>query len=188
MHKFLVVLLSIMVLSLGAAFAQQDEDIDASDLAISAQAGPFGTTQYAGGSLGLPLLQGYYGLQDAFLGSDLRFRVGLTPVGGFGFTAGADLLYDFTTFGDDNEFTLYGGGGPSLRYIGGSIANTGYNFFAIDLTGVGGVNYRLDPDISLFGEAGLGLGFGFNEGAIAGQTYGGLFLPIRVALGANYHF
>ncbi len=190
MHKLLVVLLSVAVLSLGAAFAQEDDDVDASDLAVSAQAGPFGTTQYAGGSLGFPLLQGYYGLQDAFLGGDLRFRLALQPLFGFNFVVGADSLHDITTFGDDDEFTLYAGGGPSIGYITGSVNTVGYNYFAFDVTGVGGVNYRLDPSISLFGELGLGLGFGFGGGVVAGTqtSVGGLAIPIRLGLGANYHF
>ena len=198
MRKLLVVFLTLFIIGAGAAFGQeqqgQDDDVEVEDLAISAEADALGTTSYAGGSLGLPLLQGYYGLENGFAGADLRFRLALQPFFGFGISGGADLLFDLNRFGDDNEFTLYAGGGPSLNYFSRGFGpnDLGYSLFGFDLTGVGGVNYRLDPGISLFGEVGLGFGLAFvtssNNLIPDNSGIGGLYVPIRLALGANFHF
>lgn len=197
MRKLLVLLLTLFMVGASATFAQeqqgQDNDVEVEDLAVSAEADALGTTSYAGASLGLPLLQGYYGLENGFAGGDLRFRLALQPFFGFGISGGADLLFDLSRFGDDNEFTLYAGGGPSLNYFGRNFgdADLGYSLFGFDVTGVGGVNYRLDPGISLFAETGIGFGFGLVTGSddlIPDGEIGGLYVPIRFALGANFHF
>lgn len=199
MRKLLVLFLTLLVIGAGTAFAQeqqgQDTDVEVGDLAVAAEADALGTTSYAGGSLGLPLLQGYYGLENGFAGGDLRFRLALQPFFGFGVTGGADLLFDLDRFGDDNEFTLYAGGGPSLNYFsrGYDVAgfDTSYSFLGIDVTGVGGINYRLDPGISLFAETGIGFGIGFitSRGDVPDNaSIGGLYVPIRLALGVNFHF
>ena len=197
MRKLLVLLLTLFMVGAGTTFAQeqqgQDNDVEIEDLAVSAEADALGTTSYAGASLGLPLLQGYYGLENGFAGGDLRFRLALQPFFGFGISGGADLLFDLSRFGDDNEFTLYAGGGPSLNYFsrGFGANDLGYSLFGIDVTGVGGLNYRLDPGISLFAETGIGFGFGLVTGSddlIPDGEIGGLYVPIRLALGANFHF
>jgi hypothetical protein len=153
------------------------------------------TGQYAGASIGAPLLQGYYGLEDALAPDvDARIRLALGLLGGLAVNVGADALFDLSALDDAGLATLYAGVGPSLGFAGYSTAfggqRYGYSAFTLDATGLIGVNYALDSNVSLFGETGLGLGFvvvtaratGFPTGASAGGAY----LPFRLALGATF--
>ena len=157
MRKLAILLVTSVALTLGAASAQS----------FSAQ---YDTTQYAGGSIGLPIT-GYYGVSDMlFEDSDVRFRVGVLPFFLSYVNIGADVLFPLATLDDAGDFTLYAGGGPSIGF--------GFaGFFYADLTVLAGVDYRINDQISVFGEAGGGIGFG------------GVVLPAyRGALGVLFHF
>jgi hypothetical protein len=153
------------------------------------------TGQYAGASIGAPLLQGYYGLENA-LGPDVdaRIRLALGLLGGFSVNVGADALFDLSTLDDAGLTTLYAGVGPSLGFAGYSTSylgsRYGYSAFTLDATGLIGVNYALDSNLSLFGETGLGLGFivvtARAAGFPAGASAGGAYVPFRLALGATF--
>lgn len=165
MRRLLVTFVATAVLGLGAVHAQDvvvDDDLD------------FGvSTQYVGGSLGFPGLQFFYQNDsiDITADSDLRFRLALPFFGGFGFSAGADALFDLVDLDDTGEFSLYAGGGPSVGILLGG--------FTFNLTGVVGVNYRINPDIGVFVEGGAGVGY---------RSSVGVFPAVRSGLGLNYHF
>jgi hypothetical protein len=131
----------------------------------------FGQTgQYIGASIGAPLLQGYYGLEDAFAPDvDARIRLALGVFGGFAVNVGADALFNLSDLDNAGLATLYAGVGPSLGF--------GYGGASVDATGLIGVNYALDPGISLFGETGLGVGV----------SSFGAYIPFRLALGVNFN-
>lgn len=152
MRKLLLTIFAIALFGGGAAFAQ---------------------AQWAGVSLGWPAIQAYYG-QENVLGDDLdlRGRVAVSPFFGLGFAVGADVLVDVEQFGDANEFDLYVGGGPSVGVAGGA-------FFG-DISALGGVEYNAQPDLGIFGEFRLGVGFGGAVGTVF-PTYG-------AALGVNFRF
>lgn len=152
MRKVLLTILAALVLSGGAAFAQN--------------------ASWAGVSLGWPLLQGYYGMENA-LGNnlDLRGRMAIQPLGGIGFAVGVDALVQGGTFGDQNEFDVYFGGGPSIGTLVGG--------FGADVTALAGVEYDLDVQTALFGEARLGVGF---------SSVLGVFPAYGAALGVNFYF
>jgi hypothetical protein len=151
--------------------------------------------QYAGASIGAPILQGYYGLEDVLAPDvDARIRLALGIFGGFGISVGADALFDLSTLDDAGLLQAYAGVGPSLGFAGSSYSSLGssygYSVFNIDVTGLGGVKYALDPNINLFGEVGLGLGFAAVTARAAGfpttATAGGLYVPFRLGLGATF--
>ena len=157
---------------------------------VSAQSG-----QYAGASVGAPLLQGYYGLEDALAPDvDARIRLALGIFGGFGISVGADAIFNLSTLDNAGLLQAYAGVGPSLGFAGSSYgylgSSYGYSVFNIDATGLAGVNYALDPNINLFGELGLGLGFAAVTSRAAGfpttATAGGLYVPFRLGLGVTF--
>lgn len=176
MRRLLVTFVAAAVLGLGAVHAQDvvvDDDLD------------FGvTTQYVGGSLGWPGLQLFYqnDSMDITDNSDLRFRLALSPFVGFGFSVGADILFDVAELDDTGEFSLYAGGGPSIGYRSWFAAGG----FTFDLTALFGLNYRISPELSAFVEAGGGIGYWSVSGG--GVTVGGIAPAIRSGLGVNYHF
>ena len=152
MRKVLYTILATLLFSGGAAFAQ---------------------ASWAGVSLGWPLLQGYYGMEDA-LGNDLdlRGRLAIQPLGGIGFAVGADALYDAATLDDEGNFLLYVGGGPSIGTLVGG--------FGFDVTGLAGVEYALeDTSTTIFGETRLGIGY---------SSEIGIFPSYGAALGVNFYF
>lgn len=162
MRKVLASLVAMMLLA-GVAFAQET-------VVVVDEAGG----QYAGVSVGYPqYLTGYYGLEDMVApGADLRFRVGTTF---FSFGAGADVLFDVVQV-EDQPITLYAGGGlgADLIFVGG---------FDINVTGVFGGKYAINPDMSVFTEAGLGIGY-YSFGGIVS----GIGPAFRGALGVNFAF
>lgn len=127
----------------------------------------FGTTQYAGASIGLP--GGiHYGLRDVDLFGlqpDLRFRLSGNLIG-LSVVLGADALFDIAQV--EENIQLYGGGGAEL---GTSLLLIP----TIGIHGLVGAEYRINQDFGLFGEAGSGLEFPF------------IFTP-RFTGGVNYHF
>jgi hypothetical protein len=136
------------------------------------------SSQYAGVSVGIPFLQGYYGLEDALAPDvDARIRLALGIFGGFGITAGADAIFDLGVIDDRGLLNGYAGVGPSIGFGGSSYLGSGYGYFSIDATGLGGVRYAIDPDLSLFAEAGLGVGY---------ISRGGFYVPFRLGLGLNF--
>ncbi len=168
-------LLVFVVLFLGSAFAQSG--------------------QYAGVSIGTPFLQGYYGLEDALAPDvDARFRLSLGIFGGFGVSLGADALFDLSTLDNAGLLQSYVGVGPSIGFGGSSSSYLGssysYGYFDFDVTGLAGIKYALDPNINLFGEAGLGLGiFGVTARGASfptGASAGGFYIPFRLGLGATF--
>ncbi len=164
MRKFAILLVTAVALTLGTASAQS----------FSAQ---YDTTQYAGGAIGLPIT-GYYGVSDLlFEGSDLRFRVGFMPFWLSSVTVGADILFPLATLDDAGDFNLYAGGGPSLGFGLGIFGG-----FYGDLTGVVGVDYRINDQLSVFGEGGVGVAFRSAAGV------GGVGVAPRGALGVLFHF
>lgn len=180
MHRILISLIAVSTLGLGGALAQ--------DLVVTPEPDFGVTTQYVGGSLGYPGLQAYYHSEDIdFIeDSDIRFRASISPFGGFSFLVGADALFDLTELSDDGNLDLYAGGGPAVGFASGFVTDingnrVSYSGFALELSGVIGVNYRLNQDISLFAEGGLGFGF-------VSASAGGFAPTFRSGLGANYHF
>ena len=152
MRKVLYTILATLLFSGGAAFAQ---------------------ASWAGVSLGWPLLQGYYGMEDS-LGEnlDLRGRLAIQPIGGVGFAVGADALYDASTLGETDDFLLYVGGGPSIGTLVGG--------FGFDVTGLVGVEYAFeDTSTTVFGETRLGVGY---------SSVLGVFPSYGAALGVNFYF
>lgn len=158
MRKIVLTTLAALMLSGGAAFAQGS---------------------WAGISLGWPVLQGYYGMQNA-LGEnlDLRARLGIHPIFGIAVNVGADALYQIQSFGDANEFDLYAGGGPSVGFI----TAAGVGGFTFDLTGLVGIEYNLNETTGIFGETRLGVGY------VSVAGFGGVAPAYGGALGANFYF
>lgn len=164
-------LLVVIVLLLSSAFAQSG--------------------QYAGVSIGNPFLQGYYGLEDALAPDvDARIRLALGIFGGFGINAGADAIFNLGVLDDRGLLNGYVGVGPSIGFGGSSFGGFGYGYFSLDATGIGGVRYAIDPNLSFFGEAGLGLGYlGVTSRALGfptSATVGGFYVPFRLGLGLNF--
>lgn len=148
MRKVLITMLAAAALSGGMAFAQS----------------------WAGVSLGFPTVQGYFGMEDTLgEGIDVRGRLGLFPYFGGGFSLGADALFELTTFGDLEEFSVYAGGGPALHYW--------FYGVGVDVSGIIGIDYDIDDSTSLFAETGVGVGY-----------YGGFGVQPRGALGINFSF
>jgi hypothetical protein len=152
------VLLIVVLLLWGSAFAQSG--------------------QYAGVSVGAPFLQGYYGLEDALAPDvDARIRLSLGIFGGFGISAGVDALFDLGVLDDRGLLNGYAGVGPSIGFGGSSYLGSGSGYFSLDATGLGGVRYAIDSGLSLFAEAGLGVGY---------ISRGGFYVPFRLGLGLNF--
>jgi hypothetical protein len=87
------------------------------------------TGQYAGVSIGAPLLQGYYGLEDALAPDvDARIRLALGLFGGLAVNVGADALFELSTLDDAGLATLYAGVGPSLGFAGYSSVFGGQSY------------------------------------------------------------
>lgn len=152
MRKILLTMLAALVMSGGAAFAQ---------------------TSWAGVSLGWPLLQGYYGVEDALSDNlDIRGRLAVQPLGGIGFAVGADALYEAALLDDEGNFLLYVGGGPSIGTLLGG--------FGFDLTALAGVEYAFeDTSTTIFGETRLGVGY---------SSVVGVFPAYGAAVGVNFYF
>jgi hypothetical protein len=202
MHRLSVVILTILALSLGAAMAQQittppdptDEEVEVDVFAPQVVITP-PRTNWAGASLGInPLISGYFGIPGLIGDIDVRFRAGLNFLGGFGFNAGADALFNITTL---DEINVYAGGGPSLSYSTWSWGVPGFavvdvTSFGIGLSGLAGAEYRLDRNLGLFGELGLGLQYvsvsGAFDPAVPAPVISGIGADIRVAAGVNFHF
>ena len=140
--------------------------------------------QYAGVSFGNPTLQGYYSLGQSpfFEDTDLRLRLALNALFGFGFNIGADVLFDGGPINDEGDLNLYYGFGPGLGYYGAG----GVSLITLDATGLGGLKYTLNEDLELFGEAGLGLGFGLVTANSGVGSAGGIYPAIRLGLGVNF--
>jgi len=176
MRKLLVASFSVLLLGLGAGFAQTDVEVETPEVevepgSVSVEIAPeegvdFGTSQYIGLSLPLPFSV-YYGLEDvAFLGgegSDLRFHTGLYLLS---FNLGADVLFDITQIGENIQ--LYGGGGLE---VGTAV----FVPITVSANGIFGGEYRFNSEIGIFGELGAGINFPF------------LVTP-RITAGVNYHF
>jgi hypothetical protein len=145
--------------------------------------------QYAGVSIGNPFLQGYYGLEDTLAPDvDARIRLALGIFGGFALNVGADAIFDLGVLDDRGLLEGYAGVGPSIGFGGASSGGLGYGYFSIDATGIGGVSYAIDPDLSFFAEVGLGLGYYGVTSRAAGlsASLGGIYVPTRLALGLNF--
>ena len=162
MRKVLITLLAITVFGVGAAFAQSNMSVK------------YDTTQWAGVALGYPF-QIYYGVNNA-LGPKLDVR-GRLSYGFWNLGVGADVLYTVADL-KDMPLSVYVGGGP----------NFGYGFYGIGIgigvSGLAGVEYRINQNFGAFGELGAGYTYWFN--GAAGYLFGG-FGP-RGAIGVNYHF
>ena len=167
MRKLLTLLL--VALFLGSAVLAQDDA--ATTIDINPEADFYGTTQWAGVSLGYPSSI-YYGLNDVFGDADLRFRLSSRY---YDFAIGADLLYDITRI-EDIPVNIYAGGGP----------NIGFGFFGafgIGLSGVIGGEYRITEEFGAFLELGAGYTFYFGSGyVVPGLDF------LRSSIGVNYHF
>lgn len=179
MRKLLVIAASIFVLTMGAAFAQDDDT--ALDVA------PDGDT-WVGASTGYPFgLTAHYGLGNALGdGIDLRFNGQFSFAGSFGYSAigfnlGADALFNIPVEADDVK--VYAGAGPKLGFILAStnlgIGGASAGGFQLGAQGLAGAEYLVTDDIGVFGELRVGLSYlsGFGIG----------FDP-ALFLGANYHF
>lgn len=176
MKKLLITVMSVFVIGLGVGFAQTDVEVEAPEVevepgSLSVEIAPeegvdFGTSQYIGASLPLPLSV-YYGIEDVgFLGgegSDLRFHTGLYLLS---FNLGVDALFDITQLGENIQ--LYGGGGLE---IGTAILVP----VTVSANGIFGGEYRFNQEIGIFGELGAGINYPF------------LVTP-RITGGVNYHF
>lgn len=176
MQKRVATLLSILMLGLGMAFAQEDTTVDAEAseegvevvVAVEAAEGvDFDTTQFIGASVPFPASL-HYGLENVQLFGaqpDLRFRFS-----GNVFTSrlgvGVDALFDIATL--EENIQLYGG--PSLDL--GTVFPLQPSFA---FAGFVGGEYRFNREIGFFAEIGTGIQFPFN-------------LDPRGALGVNYHF
>lgn len=167
MRNFFTLLLVALLLG-GVALAQDDA---ATTIDLEPEADFYGTTQWAGVSLGYPSSI-YYGLNDVFGDADLRFRLSSRY---YDFAIGVDALYDITRI-EDVPVNVYGGGGP----------NIGFGFFGafgIGLSGVIGAEYRITEEFGAFLEIGGGYTFYFGSNlAIPSLDF------LRSSLGVNYHF
>lgn len=180
MRKLIATLASLAALGLGGALAQDvDVDIRFDDA----------TSQYVGGSLGIPGFQVYYHSEEMdFIGenSDVRFRLSVSPFGGFAVLVGADALFELSELDDEGVFNLYAGGGPAIGFAGATINGTEFGGVLFDVSGLLGVNYRVSEDLSVFAEGGAGFGFWAVSDGTA--SVGGFMPTFRSGLGVNYHF
>ncbi len=146
--------------------------------------------QYAGVSVGNPFLQGYYGLEDALAPDvDARIRLALGIFGGFALNVGADAIFDLGVLDDRGLLNGYAGVGPSIGFGGSSYLGSGYGYFSLDATGLGGVSYAIDPGLSVFGEAGLGVGYygvTSRSAGLGSVSLGGFYVPFRLGLGLTF--
>lgn len=176
MSKFLLTLMSILVLAFGTSFAQEDTTIetDVSDdgaevvVAVEAAEGvDFDTGQFVGiaGPFPLSVLYGLENVQLFGTEPDLRFRLSgdLTVPN---FNLGVDALFDIAQL--EQNIQLYGGPGLELGAIFPLQP-------AFGLVGVLGGEYRFNRELGFFAELGTSLSVPID-------------LRPRGALGVNYHF
>ncbi len=170
MQKLFAVLLSVLVLGLGAGFAQTNADVSGEGVTIeiAPEAGvEFDTTQFVGLSAPNPF-SAHYGLEDVDLfgtNPDLRFRFSGNPFAQ-DLKFGVDVMFDIAQLED--KIQLYGG--PALEL--GTLLPLQPSF---GLVGFIGAEYRFNREFGFFAEIGTSVN-----------------IPIKVvprfALGANYHF
>lgn len=170
MRKLLAGILTVLVIGWGSALAQQDPVV----------VEPVPPTQYfAGGGLGFTSfvfgLHGHFGVRDVIAPNiDVRGDLGIGFLGfATVFGIGANVLFNFDI---DPEIPLngYAGGGPRVFVV--TAADVSGAGFGLGL--LGGAEFRVNPDIGIFGE--LGFDFGFGAGAVG-------FAP-AIRAGANFHF
>ena len=167
MRKLLTITITVLLLAMGGAFAQDTLD----------QA-PNGDS-WIGLSTGYPFgFNVHYGLGDA-LGDDidLRFSGNLGNISAFGssFGLGADALFAIPI--DAEDVNVYAGGGPYLNYATTAALGTTASSFAVGVQGVAGAEYLVSPEIGLFAELRALVGF-----------INGFGVAPNVGIGANYHF
>jgi hypothetical protein len=155
MRKTLAALLTVALLGLGSAFAQD---------------GMMGDQFWIGVSGGFPGAAVHFGFADLADGLDVRANVGFNYAGTTGFAVGVDALYSLPIDTGMSPIDVYVGGGPGLG-VGGGLA------LAINV--FGGVEYRLSevglPEGGVFLEAGPAIGvlptFAFGVAARLGFNY-----------------
>ncbi len=175
MRKLLVTIVSVFLLSAGAAFAQDEDTIDVA---------PDGDT-WVGVSSGYPLgLTAHYGLGDALGdGVDLRFNGRFTfasavTATAFGFNVGADALFAIPIDADD--LSVYAGAGPNLGFVSATtVSGASAGGVSIGAQALVGTEYDISDDIGVFGEFRLGFAYVTSLNFAADPTF---------AFGANYHF
>jgi hypothetical protein len=187
MRRLSVFIITILVLSLGAATAQIQAPVPAQQAEVVVTPAGIAVapprTMWAGVAAGWPLLNGYFGLPD-LLGPDVdvRFRLGFTPIIVSWFTLGADVLFNATRFGAGDQLTLYVGGGPAFSFLTAADAS----LLSFGATGLVGLDFRVSPAVSLFTEFGVGIQY---LSVTAGPaTAGGVLPDFRTALGVNFYF
>lgn len=155
MRKTLATFLTVALLSLGSAWAQE----------------MVGEDFWVGVSGGFPGAAIHFGFNDLLSpGIDLRANVGYSYAGTVGFAVGVDVLYDLPVDTGDAPLDVYIGGGPGLSV--GTGLGIGFNVF-------GGVEYRLIdvglPEGGVFLEAGPAIAitpaFAFGVAARLGFNY-----------------
>lgn len=165
MRKLFILLLGVLALSAGTAFAQTDDASTSVNLNIN---NAVTENYWAGLSFGYPGIYGHFGLKDVLgAGGDVRANLGYAYVGGQ-FSLGANALFDIN-LNVDAPLGLYLGGGP---YI-----NVG-NRFIVGVEGLAGLEYRLSD-------------FGFNPGGVffeLGPAVGTGGFEFRSRVGFNYYF
>lgn len=157
MRKF--ILLTMLSLLIGLASAQMDT-MDTMRV----------KNPYLGVAFGSPLTIQYGFGQQVIAGDDFRIHISSDFKN---LVFGGDFIFDLAVLDDDGRFGLYAGGGPS---VGMTFKETVY--FAINLNGFIGIDYKLSDEFSLFGEGGAGftVGAGFND------------IQPRSSIGLKYHF
>jgi hypothetical protein len=160
MRKLLLAVTAVLVLGLGAVFAQ------------SPTPATVPSRSWIGFSFGYPGFSGHFGASNLFgPGISLRGNLGFSYVG-YGFSVGADALYTLPVNTGDLPLTVYLGGGPTIFTGGG---------FAVGAELFGGAEYRL-------GTIGFAPGGVFFElGPSFLFTRGFSVFPVG-RVGFNYHF
>jgi hypothetical protein len=192
MRKLYVLLVSVLVLSFGSAFAQQETTVITQDPPIVITEPVTQDAYWATASLGYPMGLGFgFGISNLINNNiDVRFMTSVGFGGGFGLGAdalfdlnldlnnrGADLdrpiLTDLDRRDLDGPINVYAGFGPAI-VVGGADFVMGVKLFA-------GAEYRLFdagfPEGGIFAELGPQLNFL--------PAFGG---GINARVGFNYHF
>ena len=159
MRKLIVLLMSVLVLSFGSAFAQQDPIIVTQEPGVVT--GPVGEEPYwATFAIGYPLGVSFgFGVNDMISEDiDVRFMAGVS--GGFGIAADAifDLPVDL-----DGPLVVYAGGGPALTvgdpFLFGLRLFAGLEYRLVDLNfPQGGIYVEVGPQLNLIRGEGVPVG------------------------------
>ncbi|MEZ4606300.1 MAG: hypothetical protein R2880_18230 [Deinococcales bacterium] len=152
-----LVILFVLIFSF-AAFAQTDE-VSTQETTMTEMSEMHNKTHYIGVKVGQPLgVQ--YGMRNIFSGADLRLRATTALIFGLTLNGGADLLFHLTDIPLESGLNpLHVYAGPSLDF---TVAFTqdaqaqAQNLFGITPGAIAGLEYDITPEISVFGELGVG--------------------------------